>query len=108
MEQLSQPAQAILQALDSVQPTTRWIRDTRENTVVFTPSEVDYNPLRLQAQPYVILLQDIKLINDIIKFSITPPPQYPFPRQGRRGLEPLVEDGHVDLVPRPTTITNHV
>jgi len=41
--------------------------------MVFIPAEVDYNPLRLQAQPYVILLQDPRSINNIIKFSTKPP-----------------------------------
>ena len=34
---------------------------------------MDYNPLRIQAQPYVILLQDPISINNTIKFSIKPP-----------------------------------
>ena len=39
----------------------------------FTPIEVDYNPYRLQAQSYVLNLQDPRSINNIIKFSIKPP-----------------------------------
>ena len=72
LDKLSQPTQALLQALDSVQPATRWKLDERVNTMTFTPTEVDYNPLRLQAQPYVILLQDPRSINNIIKFSVKP------------------------------------
>jgi hypothetical protein len=40
---------------------------------VFTPIDVDYNPYRLQAQSYVVLFQDPRSINNIIKFSIKPP-----------------------------------
>jgi hypothetical protein len=40
--------------------------------MVFTPIEVEYNPFRLQAQSYVILLQDPRSINNIIKFSVKP------------------------------------
>ncbi len=59
--------------MDSVQPSNPWKTDERHNTTVFTPTEVEYNPLRLQAQPYVVLLQDPISINNIIKFSIKPP-----------------------------------
>jgi hypothetical protein len=69
----SQATQALLQALDSVQPVTPWHTDGRQNTMVFTPAEVDYNSLRLQAQPYVIHLQDPISIKNTIKFSIKPP-----------------------------------
>jgi hypothetical protein len=48
VDQLSQPTQALLQALDSIQPAAGWERDDRDNTVVFTPIAVDYNPLRQQ------------------------------------------------------------
>jgi hypothetical protein len=41
--------------------------------MVFTPIDVDYNPCRLQAQSYVVLLQDPRSINNIIKFSVKPP-----------------------------------
>jgi hypothetical protein len=41
--------------------------------MTFTPTEVDYNPLRLQAQPYAIPIQDPRSINNIVKFSVKPP-----------------------------------
>jgi hypothetical protein len=72
LDNLSQSNQALLQVLDSVQPTTPCNTDERHNTMVFTPTEENYNPLRQQAQPYVILLQDPRSINNIIKFSIKP------------------------------------
>jgi hypothetical protein len=34
---------------------------------------VEYNPYRLQAQPYVIQLQDARSINNIVKSSVKPP-----------------------------------
>ena len=55
-----------------MQPTTPWYTEDTHNTTVFTPIEGDYNPLRLHAQPYVILLQDPRSINNIINFSIKP------------------------------------
>ena len=73
LDKFSQPTQALLQALDSVQPTTRWVTDPRPNTMVITPIEVEYNPYRLQAESYVILLQDPRLVNNIIKFFVIPP-----------------------------------
>ena len=73
LDKLSQPTQALLQALDSIQPADRWTADTKQNTMTFTPIEVDYNPYRLQAQSYVLNLQDPRSINNIIKFSVKPP-----------------------------------
>jgi len=73
LDKLSQPTQALLQALDSIQPADSWTADTKQNTMTFTPIEVDYNPYRLQAQSYVLNLQDPRSINNIIKFSIKPP-----------------------------------
>ena len=73
IDNLSHPAHALLQALDSVQPSTPWHANEKHNTLVFTPTKVDYTPLRLQAQPYVILLQDPRSINNIVKSSIKPP-----------------------------------
>ncbi len=49
VDELSQSTHALLQALDSIQPVTGWESDDRENTMVFIPIEVDYNPLRQQA-----------------------------------------------------------
>ena len=71
--QLSQPAQALLQALDSVQPVSNWKLDERPNTIIFYPAEINYNTLRQQAQPYVLVLQDPRAIQIIIKFTIRPP-----------------------------------
>ena len=73
VDQLSQPTQALLQATDSVQPAGGWNMDERPNTVIFYPTETDYNTLRQQSQPYVLVLQDPRAINDIIKFTIRPP-----------------------------------
>jgi hypothetical protein len=50
-----------------------WIADPRPSTMVFTPTYVEYNTYRVQAQPYVILLQDPRSTNNIIKFSVKPP-----------------------------------
>ena len=47
LDNLSQATQALLEALDLVQPSTPWNTDERQNTMVFTPTEVDYNSLRL-------------------------------------------------------------
>jgi len=46
IDKLSQPTQALLRALYSVQPAHEWRLDDRKNTVVFTPTEVNYNSLR--------------------------------------------------------------
>ncbi len=53
---LSPPTQALLQAIDSIQPATTWSTAGQANTITFTPTEVAYNPLRLQAQPYTLML----------------------------------------------------
>ena len=47
--------------------------DERTNTVIFYPTEINNNTLRQQAQPYVLVLQDPRAINNIIKFTIKPP-----------------------------------
>jgi hypothetical protein len=73
VDQLSQPTQALLQAMDSVQPACDWALDERPNTMIFYPTEIDYNTLRQQSQPYVLILQDPRAINNIIKFTIRPP-----------------------------------
>jgi len=73
IDQLSQPTQALLQAIGSVQPATYWKLDNGENTVVFTPTEINYNPLCQQAQQYALILQDPRSIKNVIKFSIKPP-----------------------------------
>ena len=49
VDQLSQPTQALLQAMDSVQPAGDWKPDERPNTMVFTPTEIYHNTLRQQA-----------------------------------------------------------
>ena len=41
--------------------------------MVFTPTNVEYNPYRQHAQSYVILLQDPRSVNNIIKFCVKPP-----------------------------------
>jgi hypothetical protein len=41
--------------------------------MVFTPTDVDYNPCKLQAQPYVVILQDPRSIDNIIRFSVKLP-----------------------------------
>jgi hypothetical protein len=41
--------------------------------MVFTPIDVDHNSYRLQAQSYVVLLQDPRSINNITNFSVKPP-----------------------------------
>ena len=41
--------------------------------MLFIPTDVEYNPYRLQAQSHVILLQDPRSTNKIIKFSVKPP-----------------------------------
>ncbi len=73
VDQLSQPTQALLQAMDSGQPAGGWKLDERPNTMIFYPTEIDYNTLRQQSQPYVLILQDPRAINNIIKFTIRPP-----------------------------------
>jgi hypothetical protein len=54
---LSPPTQALLQIIDTIQPATFWRAGQQPNSVTFFPSEIDYNPLRLQAQPYTLILQ---------------------------------------------------
>jgi hypothetical protein len=73
IDQLSQPTHTLIHALYSVQPATTWTLDDIENTVVSTPIEIDYKPLRQQAHPYVLTLQDPRAIQGVIKFSIKPP-----------------------------------
>jgi hypothetical protein len=36
LDKILQPTQALLQALDLIQPATRWITDSRPNTMAFT------------------------------------------------------------------------
>jgi hypothetical protein len=73
VDQLLQPTHALLHALYSIQQATGWTYEDRENTTVFTPTEVNYNPLRLQAQQYVLILQDPTAVQNTIKFAIKPP-----------------------------------
>ena len=73
VDQLSQPTQALLQAMDSVQPAGVWKLDDRPDTVTFYPTEINYNTLRQQARPYVLVLHDPRAISTIIKFTIRPP-----------------------------------
>ena len=53
---LSSPTQALLQANYYIQPATTWSIAARANTVTFIPIEFDYNPLRLHAQPHILML----------------------------------------------------
>ena len=53
---LSPPTQALLQVIDTIQPATVWNVGQQPNIVTFFPSEIDYNPLRLQTQPYTLIL----------------------------------------------------
>ena len=46
LDQLFQPTQALLQAMDSVQPAGYWKLDERANTMIFYPTEINYNTLR--------------------------------------------------------------
>jgi len=41
--------------------------------MIFYPTEINYNTLRRQAQPYVLLLQDPRAVHNNIKFTIRPP-----------------------------------
>ena len=45
VDQLSQPTQALLQALDSVQPAVDWRLDARAIKMIFTPTKINYNTL---------------------------------------------------------------
>jgi hypothetical protein len=58
--------------MDSVQPASGWKLDERPNTMIFYPTEIDYNTLRHQSQPYVLILQDPRDIINIVKFTIKP------------------------------------
>ena len=67
---LSLQIQALLQALDSIQPAIRW---EQAEGARFTPMDVDYNPLQLQAQPYTIALPSPDAPTSYEKYSIRPP-----------------------------------
>ncbi len=45
------PDNTFYKVLDFIQPATRWMAAGPANTVSFPPTDVDYNLLRLQAQP---------------------------------------------------------
>jgi hypothetical protein len=62
VDQLSQPTQVLLQAMDSVQPAGDWRLDDKANTVIFTPTQINYNTLRHHAQQYVLILYDPRYI----------------------------------------------
>ena len=49
VDHLSQPTQALLHAMDSAQPAGDWKLEERPNTMVFTPTEINYNTLRQHA-----------------------------------------------------------
>jgi hypothetical protein len=46
IDQLSQQTQALLQALDSIQPAGDWKLDDGANTVIFAPTDINYITLR--------------------------------------------------------------
>jgi hypothetical protein len=46
--------------------------DDKENTSVFNPFEVDYNPLRQQAHRYILKLQDPRAVQNVVKYTIMP------------------------------------
>jgi hypothetical protein len=73
VDPLSQLTQALLQALDSVQPARDCKLDDRDNTVIFTPTEIKHNPLRQQGKQFVLILQDPRSIKNTINLSIRPP-----------------------------------
>jgi hypothetical protein len=50
VDQLSPATHALLQALYAIKPVTKSVEDRRPSTAVFTPTALDYNPLRLHAQ----------------------------------------------------------
>jgi hypothetical protein len=69
---LSPPIQALLQILDSIQPATRWAHADTPNTFTFMPMKVDYNPLRLQAQSYPMVLTHLDTPTIDETYSIRP------------------------------------
>jgi len=73
LDHLSQSTQALLQALDAVQSASTWTAASKPNSVEFLPVEIQHNPLRQQAQQFVLLLQDPLAVNDTVKFTIKPP-----------------------------------
>jgi len=73
VDQLSQPTQALLHALDSVQPAGDLRLDDKAITMIFTPTEINYNTLRQHAQPHILILQDPRSIQNTIKFNVRPP-----------------------------------
>ncbi len=58
--------------MDSVQPAGDWKLDERPNTMIFYPTEINYNTQRQHAQPYVLVVQVPQAIQNIIKFTIRP------------------------------------
>jgi hypothetical protein len=71
---LSSPTQTLLYVLDLVQPTNpRQSHAYRITTIDFTPTAIDYNSLRLQAQPYSIDLMSPHASHQGLTFSIQPP-----------------------------------
>ncbi len=70
---LSPPTQALLQAIDTVQPATFWSVGQQPNSVAFFPNEIEYNPLRLQAHPYTLILQHPTNPTTPELYSIRPP-----------------------------------
>ena len=48
---LSPPTQALLQAIDTIQPATVWSVGQQNNSVTFLPSEIEYNPSDTRPNP---------------------------------------------------------
>jgi len=90
IDQLSPPVHALLQVLDFIQPASRWqLHRELPRTVIFTPTVIDYNCLRNQAQSYIIDLRSPVAMNQTLTFSIRPP-KAPFRHARGRTVEPLV------------------
>jgi hypothetical protein len=70
---LSPPTQALLQIVDTIQPATFWKVGQQPNSVTFFPSEIEYNPLRLQSQSYTLILQHPTNPTNPEFYSIRPP-----------------------------------
>jgi len=58
--------------MDSVQLASGWRLDDIISTVIFTPTEINYNTLRHRAHQYVLILQDPRSIQNTIKFAVIP------------------------------------
>ena len=82
---LSPPTQALLQAIYSIQPATAWSTAAQASTITFTPTEVDYNPLRLHAQPYTLMLTHPPTLSYRNSTRSAPQDSGPMPRETTHG-----------------------